>query len=63
MPFLMNYSEVWTENNKRQFFKRVLNIVCKLTGNGLRHSHRRIHGGWGGPDPQYLAAGSKGSIF
>jgi len=31
-------SEITAENNKRQFFKQVLNILCKVTGNGLRHS-------------------------
>jgi len=30
MLFLLKCSEVTTENNKRQFFKRVLNILSKL---------------------------------
>ena len=28
--FLLKCSEITAENNKRQFFKRVLNILCKL---------------------------------
>jgi len=38
MRFLLKCSEITAENNKRQLFKRVLNILCKVTGNGLRHS-------------------------
>jgi len=30
MWFLLKYSEITAENNKRQFFKRVLDILCKL---------------------------------
>jgi len=26
------------ENNKQFFLKQVLNILCKVTGNGLRHT-------------------------
>ena len=37
MRFLLKCSEITAEKNKRQCFKRVLNILCKLTGNGLRH--------------------------
>ena len=40
MRFLLKWSEIIAENNKGQFFKRVLNILCKVTGNGLRHSWR-----------------------
>jgi len=36
--FLPKCSEITAENNKQQFFKRVLNILCKVTGNGLRHT-------------------------
>jgi len=28
--FLLKCSEITAENNKRQFFKRVLNVLCKL---------------------------------
>jgi len=28
--FLLKCSEITAENSKRQFFKRVLNILCKL---------------------------------
>jgi len=38
MWFLLKCSEITAENNKRQFFKWVLNILCKVTGNGLRHT-------------------------
>ena len=38
MRFLLKCSEITAENNIRQFFKRVLNILCKVTGNGLRHT-------------------------
>ena len=37
MRFLLKCSEITAENNKRQFLKQVLNILCKVTGNGLRH--------------------------
>ena len=30
MWFLLKCSEITAENNKRQFFKRMLNILCKL---------------------------------
>jgi len=40
MRFMLKCSEIIVENNKRQFFKRVLNIFCKVTGNGLCHSWR-----------------------
>ena len=30
MWFLLKYSEITAEHNKRQFFKQVLNILCKL---------------------------------
>jgi len=33
MQFLLKYSEITAENNKRQFFKQVLNILRKVTGN------------------------------
>ena len=38
MRFLLKCSEITAENNKRNFFKQVLNIFCKVTGNGLRHT-------------------------
>jgi len=38
MRFLLKCSEITAENNKRQFFKQVLNILFKVTGNGLRHT-------------------------
>ena len=38
MWFLLKCSEMTAENNKQQFLKRVLNILCKMTRNGLRHS-------------------------
>jgi len=38
MRFWLKCSEITAENNKRQFFKRALNILCKVTGNGLRHT-------------------------
>jgi len=38
MWFLLKYSEITAENNKGHFFKRVLNILCKVTGNGVRHT-------------------------
>ena len=38
MRFLLKCSEITAENNKRKFFKQVLNILCKVTGNGLRHT-------------------------
>ena len=38
MQFLRKCSEMTAENNNRQFFKRVLNILCKVTENGLRHT-------------------------
>jgi len=34
--FLLKCSEITAENNKRNFFKQVLNILCKVTGNELR---------------------------
>jgi len=37
MRFLLKCSEITAENNKRQFFKRVFNILCKVTGNGLHY--------------------------
>jgi len=30
MRFLLKCSEITAENNKRQVFKRVINILCKL---------------------------------
>jgi len=30
MRFFLKCSEITAENNKRQFFKRVLNVLCKL---------------------------------
>jgi len=33
MQFLLKCSEITAENDKRNFFKRVLNILCKVTGN------------------------------
>jgi len=38
MRFLLMCSEISAENNKQIFFKRVLNIVCKVTGYGLHHT-------------------------
>jgi len=32
IQFLLQCSEITAENNKRHFFKRVLNILCKVTG-------------------------------
>jgi len=48
MRFLLKCSEITAENNNRKFFKQVLNILCKVTGNGLRHT-RLLDG-----DPQDL---------
>jgi len=43
MRFSLKCSEITAENNKSQvFFKRVLNILCRITGNGLRHSWRNL---------------------
>jgi len=36
--FLLKCSEISAENNKRNFFKQLLNMLCKLTGNGLHHA-------------------------
>jgi len=36
MQFLLKCSEITAENKKRNFFKQVLNILCKVTRNGLR---------------------------
>ena len=38
MRFLLKCSEITAENNKRKFFKQFLNILCRVTGNGLRHT-------------------------
>jgi len=38
MRFLLKCSEITAENNKRYFFKQALNILCTVTGNGLRHT-------------------------
>jgi len=38
MRFLLKCTEITAENNKWQFFKRVSNILCKVIGNGLRHT-------------------------
>jgi len=37
MRFLLKCSEITAENNKRIFLTSV-NILCKVTGNGLRRS-------------------------
>jgi len=36
MQFLLKCSEITAANDN--FLKRVLNILCKVTGNGLRHT-------------------------
>ena len=36
--FLLKCSEITAENNKRKFFKQVLNILCKVTVTALRHT-------------------------
>ena len=38
MRFLLKCSEITAENNTLKFFKQVLNIPCKVTRNGLRHT-------------------------
>jgi len=38
MRFLLKCSKITAEDNKRHFLKRVLNILCKVTGNGLHHT-------------------------
>jgi len=40
MQFLLKCSEITAENSKRQFSLNTLalNILCKVTGNGLRHT-------------------------
>jgi len=37
MHFLLKRSKI-TGENKRIYFKQVLNILCKVTGNGLCHT-------------------------
>jgi len=37
MRFLLKCSEITAENDKQKLFKQVLNILCKVTGNGLCH--------------------------
>jgi len=38
MRFLLKCSDITAENNKQKLFKEVLNILCKVTGNGLHHT-------------------------
>jgi len=42
MRFLLKCSEITAETTSDNFSKRALNILCKVTGNGLRHSWRHL---------------------